>query len=135
MPDDRADALGLGRHVVREEWGDEYARVGVAAGVAPVAADDAEDPGSPIPREIDGTDDVGGDAALEVTAANREDEEGVGRVQAGDPQPLDEGRVPALVVDPGGQLADVVGRRVGLDAADLAEVVDGMARVAGRAAD
>ena len=46
-----------------------------------------------------------------------------------------ERRVPALVVDARGQLGDVVGRRVGLEAADLAEVVDRVAGVPGRAAD
>ena len=50
-------------------------------------------------------------------------------------QPRGEAGVPALVVDAGGQLGDVVGGRVGLEAADLAEVVDRVAGVAGRAAD
>ena len=44
-------------------------------------------------------------------------------------QPRRERGVPALVVGPGGQLGDVVGRRVGLEVADLAEVVDGVAGV------
>ena len=47
-------------------------------------------------------------------------------------------RRPALVVGARGQLRDVVGRRVGLDAGDLAEVVDrvrGMRRAAADAED
>ncbi len=43
--------------------------------------------------------------------------------------------VPALVVGARGELGDVVGRRVGLEPAQLAEVVDRVARVARRAAD
>ena len=44
-------------------------------------------------------------------------------------------RRPALVVGARGQLGDVVGRRVALDAGDLAEIVDGVRAVAGAAAD
>ena len=36
-------------------------------------------------------------------------------------QPLDEHRLPALVVGAGRQLRDVVGRRVGFEAGELAE--------------
>ena len=43
--------------------------------------------------------------------------------------------VPAVVVGAGGQLGDVVGRRVALDPAQLAEVVDGVRGVPGAAAD
>ena len=59
----------------------------------------------------------------------------VGRRSREPVQPLGEGGVPALVVGPGGQLRDVVGRRVGLEVADLAEVVDRVRGVAGRSAD
>ncbi len=50
-------------------------------------------------------------------------------------KPLGEARVPPLVVHARRQLADVVGRRVGLEPAQLSEVVDRVARVAGAAAD
>ena len=57
------------------------------------------------------------------------------RAEARHLQPLGEAGVPALVVHARGQLRHVVGRRVGLEAADLAEVVDRVAGVARRAAD
>ena len=41
-------------------------------------------------------------------------------------QPFRERGVPTLVVGPGRELRDVVGRGVGLEAADLPEVVDGV---------
>ena len=44
-------------------------------------------------------------------------------------------RRPALVVGARGQLGDVVGRRVALDADDLAEIVHRVRAVAGAAAD
>ena len=50
-------------------------------------------------------------------------------------QPGDEHRLPALVVGARRQLRHVVGRRVGLEAGELAEVVDGVRAVAGAAAD
>ena len=42
---------------------------------------------------------------------------------------------PALVVGARGQFRNVVGRRIGFDADDLAEVVDRMAAIAGAAAN
>ena len=56
-------------------------------------------------------------------------------LEAADRAAIDEDGGPALVVGPGRQLGDVVGRGVGLDAGDLAEVVDGVRGVGGAAAD
>ena len=50
-------------------------------------------------------------------------------------EPFGKHRLPAFVVGARRELGDIVGRRVGLDAAQLAEVVDGMAAVARAAAD
>ena len=88
-----------------------------------------------LSRELEGAHQVHRDVLLAVAAADREDEQRVARAEARDLEPLGEARVPALVVHARGQLGDVVGRRVGLEAADLAEVVDRVAGVAGRAAD
>src|SRR6185437_13841861 len=43
--------------------------------------------------------------------------------------------VPAFIVGSRRELRDVVDRRIGLDAAELAEVVDGMTAIPGAAAD
>ena len=67
-------------------------------------------------------------AALGVAAADREDEQPVAGSRGASPaSQAAKRRVPALVVDARGQLGDVVGRRVRLEAAQLAEVVDGVA--------
>ena len=52
-------------------------------------------------------------------------------------EPGDEGldRVPTFVVGPGGQLGDIVGRGIGLDAGNLAKVVHGVGAVGRAAAD
>ena len=52
-----------------------------------------------------------------------------------EPRATPRSRLPALVVGPGGQLRDVVGRRVALEVAELAKVVDGVRGVPGAAAD
>jgi hypothetical protein len=67
--------------------------------------------------------------------ADAEHEHGVAVGQAARAQVLVERRLPALVVRARGQLGDVVGRRVGLEVADLAEVVDGVRGVPRAAAD
>src|SRR5262249_407111 len=72
---------------------------------------------------------------LRAAPADREDEDGVARRDARPFQPGREGPVPALVVDPGRELGHVVGGRVGLEAAELAKVVDGVTGVRRRAAD
>src|SRR5690242_13457567 len=56
------------------------------------------------------------------------------KMRAPAPEPGGECAVPALVVHARGQLRDVVGGRVRLVVAQLAEVVDGVARVGRRAA-
>ena len=50
-------------------------------------------------------------------------------------QPLREDRAPAFVVRPRGQFRNIIGRRVTLEACDLAEIVDGVRSVGGTAAD
>src|SRR6185295_19790425 len=57
------------------------------------------------------------------------------RVDARALEPFGEATVPPFVVHAGGQLGDVVGRGVGLEPADLPEVVDGMAGMPGRSSN
>jgi len=101
---------------------------------AAVLADDAVDLGADRLGELEREHEVHRDVLLAVAAAHGEDEDGVARREARDLEPLGEARVPALVVDARRELGDVVRGRVGLEAADLAEVVDGVARVTRRAA-
>ena len=89
----------------------------------------------PLARELDRPDEVRRHVALDVAAADREHQQ---RVVGAEPRTLEPGgedRVPALVVGAGGELGHVVGGRVGLEPAQLAEVVDRVAGVPGRSAD
>ena len=135
VPDDRAEPLGVGRHARGGHRRDDDAGLGDLLGVAPVAADDAEHRSADLACELERAHEVHRHVLLAVAAADREDEQRVARAQARALEPLGEAGVPALVVDPRGELGDVVGRGVGLEAADLPEVVDGVAGVTRRAAD
>ena len=95
----------------------------------------AEDLRADLARELERADEVHADVLLPVAAADAEDEDAVLLAQPRALEPLGEAGVPPLVVHPRGELGDVVGRRVGLEAADLAEVVDRVAGVPGRAPD
>src|SRR5262249_26879825 len=75
------------------------------------------------------------DVLLLVAASDREDQHAVLVMDPAALEPVGEAAVPTFIVDARGELADVVGGRVGLKAADLAEVVHRMASVAGAATD
>ncbi len=137
VPHDGAQALGVRRDAVGVQRRDDHAGVGELCGrsrrrgrrcrrSAPRPRGRARARATRFTRHV----------LLAVAAADREDQQRVASRARREPsQPLGEAGVPALVVDAGGQLGDVVGRRVRLEAADLAEVVDRVAGVAGRAAD
>ena len=80
--------------------------------------------------------EVGGDACVSTSPPPTEKHEH--RVVGAEPRAFEPARqrgLPAVVVHARGQLADVVGRRVRLEAAELAEVVDRVAGMAGGSAD
>ena len=85
--------------------------------------------------QIDRLDDVGADIALQVAAADRIDQDRVLVAEAAHLEPGREDGVPTLVIGARGQLGHVVDRAVGLDPAQLSEIIDGMAAIAGAAAD
>src|SRR5580658_9167776 len=126
MPDHRAEPLGVRRHALCRDRGDDDASVGHLARVAAVATDDAEDFRPHFAREVDRANEVYADVLFTIPAADAEDEHPVAGAQARDAEPLGEARIPTLVVHPRRELAHVVGRRVGLDAAYLAKIVHGM---------
>ncbi len=91
--------------------------------------------GSGVCRDIDRAHEIHGHVFLDVPTADGEHEQRIPSVDARALQPLREGALPSVVVDARGELGDVVGRRVRLEMADLAEVVDRVARVTRGAAD
>ena len=70
-----------------------------------------------------------------TSAADRENEKRVVGLELADLQPLGEDRFPAFVVGSCRQLGDVVRRRIGLDAGELAEIIHRMRAVSRAAAD
>src|SRR5207248_11355976 len=78
---------------------------------------------------------VDADVALGVAAADREDQQRIIGAESADLEPAGKHRVPPLVIRARGQLGNVVDSRIGLDVAELAEVVDRVAAIAGAAAD
>jgi hypothetical protein len=135
VPDDRLGALG-----VRSDEGgiharDQHASVRDARRMAAVAADDAGDTRTERAPELEGAYEVRAHVRLEIAAADREDEEQIGRAEAAHLQPLGVRARPTFVVHACRELRDVVGRGVGFDSAELAKVVHGVRGMAGAAAD
>ena len=104
-------------------------------GVAAVAPDDAEDLRADLARELEERTRFTQTFFSRLPPPTEKTSSASPLREARDLEPLAEAGVPALVVHARGQLAHVVGRRVGLEAADLPEVVDRVAGVTGRAAD
>ena len=134
MPEHGAEPLGVRGDPVGIGRADHDARRGHGGGEAAVAPDDAEDRRATIGRELEGSDQVDRHLTLLASTADREHEHPVAVVEPRAPEPLHEGGVPAFVVGPGRELAHVVGRGVGLEVAQLAEVVHGVRGVPGRSA-
>src|SRR5262249_3833711 len=101
--------------------------------MAAVAPHDTEDLCAPSFGKIDGLDDIGANVPLSVATTDREHKNRVLLVESAGVEPCGEHRVPALVVGACGEFGDIVGRTIGLDAAELTEVVDRVTAVAGAA--
>ncbi len=135
VPHDCLEGLTVGRDVVCVHGRNHHARVGDLCRVSAIAPDDAHDAGPDLSGEIDREDEVHADVFLAAAPANRQHEQHVLGLQPASLQPVHEDALPPFVVGPGGQLRDVVHRRVRLDAGDLPEIVHGVRTVRGAAAD
>ena len=124
VPDHGLEGFGVRRDRVRVHRRDDADRVADLGRVAAVAADHAEDLRADRLGILQRAHEIGADVLLEIAAADREHEQRVLRLEPAHLEPLDEHRLPAFVVGARGEFRDVVGRRIGLDADDLAEVVD-----------
>ncbi len=99
------------------------------------SADNSVDRTAELPTALDGVDEVDRDAVLTGPASDAEHQERVPGGEPGDRQPFRVRRVPAVVVGARCQLRDIVGRRVALHPAELAEVVDRVRCVPGTSSD
>src|ERR1700694_2120372 len=89
MPDDRLERLGVRRHVVRVDRGDDHTGVGDLGRVAAVLADEADAPGADLLGELESGDEIGRDVLLEVAAADGENHYAIPGGEARASQPLD----------------------------------------------
>lgn len=135
VPDHGLEFFGVGRDRIRGDGGNDEAGIGYLRGVAAVASNDAENTGAGRAGDAERSDEIEADAAFSIAAADGENKHGVAGADVAAGEPVGVAGVPAVVVDASRELGDVVGRRVGLDAGDLAEVVDGVAGVACAPAD
>ena len=110
--------------------GDHQHAIAHLAGVATVAPDNAQHLEPAQLGLLQSGDDVRADIALQIPAADRQHQHRVRTVGPADLEPAGKDRVPSLVVGSGREFGDVVGRRIGLDAAKLAKIIDRMAAIA-----
>lgn len=134
MPHDRLERLDKGGAQRRRRIDRDH-EIGKIGERPTWSADDAIDRRSTVMRQLDRVDEVDGYAMLTRAAADGEDEQSIRRTQARDLQPACERALPAVVVRTRRQLGHVVGRRIALDRAQLAKVVDGMRSVTGATSD
>src|SRR6266550_362366 len=126
MPEDRLKRLRVRGDAVGIDRRDHNARIRDLCSETAVAADNAQDPGALSLRILKGVHNRHADVPVEIAAADREDQDAVVRPDPAAREPALERIGPPRVVDAGGQLGDVVGGAVRLQAGDLPEIVDGV---------
>ena len=135
VPDHCLECLRQGGYPAWIDGRNEDDHIAVLGGISAVATHDAEHFCRARSGQIDCVNDVGADFALGITAADGIDQDCVLVAEMTGVEPPCKDRIPSLVVGAGGKLRDVVDRAIGLDAAELSKVVDGVAAVGGAAAD
>src|ERR1035441_8476101 len=126
VPDDGLKGLSM--------WGDRFgvhgwdddAGIGHGRGEAAVSPDNAEYARADLFRVFERADQVGADLLGQIPSAYGEHEDHVPGLELAHSPPVYEHAGPAIVVGSGREFRDVVGGRIGLDAGDLPEIIDGM---------
>ena len=134
MPHDGLKGFRVRRNGVGIHHGHDNARISQLGGHPTVASDNPDNRRASRSRKLDDGHEIRTDARLAAAAADGEHEHAVTRGEPAGPQPAHQRLVPPVVIDAGGELGDVVRRRVGLEAGELAEVADRVRRVRGAAA-
>ena len=112
------------RHIVGIHDRDENAGVGNFCCVTAVAGDNPDNFCFPLFCEIKRMHDVHAHLFLHVSATNREHHDGIPRSNMVALEPAREYAVPPVVINARGKLGDIVGRSIGLNVGDFAEVID-----------
>src|SRR5258708_27224405 len=100
----------------------QYARIRHLSSEASVTAHHAADLSSRLLGALQRAHQGRADVALRIPASNREDKDQIVRVDTAALQPVGVGRIPAVVVDPGSEFADIVAWLVGFHPANFAKV-------------
>lgn len=101
---------------------------------AAVASDDTTDLRPYFLCVLQGTNQIGADVALQISAANRKDEHQVTGVQVAAAQPVGKRSLPPIVIHSRCKFRDVISGRVGLNSCDFSEIIHGVRCVASTAA-
>ena len=123
------------RHPFRRHSRYDHDSIRIARREPAIASDDADDGCAALTGICQRVHQIRADVPLPISASDREHKD---RIIAGETapfQPIDEDRVPTVVVRSRRQFGNIVRGRVRLEARDLAKVVDGMGAVRGASAD
>ena len=100
MPDDCAQALGVGCDPRVNQRRDDDAGIRCLSGETAFTTDDAKDSGSAFACHLNSSDQVDRYLAFLITATDREDKNCVSVIEARCPEPRRKGGVPSLIIGP-----------------------------------
>ena len=132
MPDHGLKRLGMWRDMIGIDGGDDDAGGGLPGCKTAITTHDSDNGRTHLPGELDRRDEIRADILFQIAATDGKNHQRVLCIETTALEPFGKNGGPALVVGPGGQLGDIVGRRINLESANLAKIVDGMGRI-GRA--
>src|ERR1043165_2162954 len=134
MPHDALESFRVRRDMVGiHRWHDD-AGVCFLCSVTAIAAYDASDSCTDLLCYLNGGNKIGAHVLFEIAATDGENKKAILRADAAAFKPFGEDGRPAFVICSRGEFGDIVRGRISFEAANLAEVVHGMARVARAAA-
>ena len=112
---------------------DNHNAIANLLGVTAIATYNAENLHAAGLGFLESRHNVRADVLFKITAADGQHQHGVIAATLADLEPAGKHRVPAFIVGTGGKFGYVVRRRIGLDAAQLPEVVNRVAAITGAA--
>src|SRR5277367_6168995 len=124
VPNHRLKSFGVRRAVSGIDRWNHNANIRNFRSVSAVAPDDPEYFCAGCSCILQSSHQIWADIFFQIPATDREHEDQIVRSQTADSQPAFKHRGPAFIVGSSREFRYVVGRSVGLDASDLAEIID-----------